>query len=162
MSMLVSSVVSSNCPPRLSACRSRAWFDDHAPHDAGRVSHEARPVWEDGAASGHGDIGLVEQRGDAQPRRGAAPRQLASGHVMQLGVQRREQRLARREIAALGCRDERGDRGGRGGRGGRVVHVRWVPCLQVLQTAIRLWLTRTPSKIARSLSRILRAARTAA
>ena len=81
--------------------------DDEPPHDPGRVSHEAVAVGKCRALTiGNVEIRLVQKRSRAKRDTRAAPRELASGHTVQLVVQRGEQRISGVAVALFGGGDE--------------------------------------------------------
>ena len=94
---------------RLAAARV---VDDDAAHHAGRIAHEPVAVGKRRAlAAGNVQIGVVQQRRRAERDAGAAARELAPRHAMQLVVQRREHRVGSGAIALLrGC-EQAGDVG---------------------------------------------------
>ena len=99
--------VISKPPPRFLRLAAAEAVDDQAAHDPRRIGEEPGAVGE-----GHPlalrdvEIGLVEQAGDAE--RGARPRarELAAGEPAKLPVERREERLGRLAVAAIGGEDQ--------------------------------------------------------
>jgi len=95
----------------------RVMFDDEPAHDARGVAHEAGAIGEGGPVPlGHLQIGLVQERGDAQAGALSAPAQLAAGEIVELRVESREERVRGVGVAFFRGRDERGDRTVQGNR----------------------------------------------
>ena len=89
--------------------------DDQVAHDARGVGHEAGAVGERAAfAPRHVEVGLVQQGRGAEREVRALAGELAPGQPVQLLVQRPEQGIHGRRIAALGGGDERGQGTGHG------------------------------------------------
>jgi hypothetical protein len=97
--------------------------DDQPSHHARGIAHEARAIGKCRVRSArHVQIRLVKQRRHAEADGGARPRQLATRHAMELGIERFEETLARLQIAALDGADERRDDGDVGDVRGWVRH----------------------------------------